>query len=64
MNIETALKEAMTIDGAVGTSLVDWDSGMSLGALGGGKYLDLDVRRRQHRGHPSQDADNGVTSPR
>jgi hypothetical protein len=43
MNIETALKEAMTIDGAVGASLVDWDSGMSLGALGGGKYLDLDV---------------------
>ena len=43
MNIDTALKEAMTIDGAVGASLVDWDSGMSLGALGGGKYLDLDV---------------------
>jgi hypothetical protein len=43
MNIETALKEAMTIDGAVGVCLVDWDSGMSLGALGGGKYLDLDV---------------------
>src|ERR1700722_8280628 len=43
VNIETALKEAMTIDGAVGASLVDWDSGMSLGALGGGKYLDLDV---------------------
>jgi hypothetical protein len=43
VNIETALKEAMTIDGAVGVSLVDWDSGMSLGALGGGKYLDLDV---------------------
>src|SRR5207302_978952 len=33
----------MTIDGAVGVCLVDWDSGMSLGALGGGKYLDLDV---------------------
>ena len=43
MNIETALKEAMTIDGALGASLVDWDSGMSLGNLGGGKYLDLDV---------------------
>ncbi len=43
MNIETALKDAMTIDGAVGVSLADWDSGMSLGALGGGKYLDLDV---------------------
>lgn len=40
MNIETALKEAMTIDGALGVCLVDWDSGMSLGALGGGKYLE------------------------
>jgi len=43
MNVETALKEAMMIDGALGVSLVDWESGMSLGALGGGKYLDLDV---------------------
>ena len=43
MNIETALKEAMTIDGALGASLVDWESGMSLGTIGGGKYLDLDV---------------------
>jgi hypothetical protein len=43
MNIETALKEAMTIDGALGVALVDWDSGMSLGSLGGGKYLDLEV---------------------
>jgi hypothetical protein len=43
MNIETALKEAMTIEGALGTALVDWDSGMSLGTLGGGKYLDMDL---------------------
>jgi hypothetical protein len=43
VNIETALKEAMTIDGALGVALVDWDSGMSLGSLGGGKYLDLEV---------------------
>lgn len=43
MNIEAALKEAMTIDGAVGACLVDWDSGMSPGSPGGGKYLDLDV---------------------
>ena len=43
MNIETALKEAMTIDGALGVALVDWDSGMPLGTLGGGKYLDLDL---------------------
>ena len=43
MNIEAAPKEAMTIDGTLGASLVDWESGMSLGAVGGGKYLDLDV---------------------
>ncbi len=43
MNIEQALKEAMNIDGALGASLVDWESGMSLGSAGGGKYLDLDV---------------------
>ena len=36
MNIETALKEAMTIDGALGVALVDWGSGMSLGTQGGG----------------------------
>lgn len=43
MNIEVALKEAMNIDGALGVSLVDWGSGMPLGTMGGGKYLDLDV---------------------
>ncbi len=43
MNIEAALKEAMNIDGALGASIVDWESGMSLGSVGGGKYLDLDV---------------------
>jgi hypothetical protein len=43
MNIEATLKEAMNIDGALGASLVDWESGMSLGKIGGGKYLDLDV---------------------
>ena len=43
MNIETALKEAMEIEGALGTALVDWESGMTLGTLGGGKYLDLDL---------------------
>ena len=43
MNIETALKEAMNIEGAVGAALVDWESGMPLGTLGGGKYLDLEL---------------------
>ena len=43
MNVETALKEAMSIDGAVGAALVDYESGMSLGTLGGGEWLDLNV---------------------
>ncbi|MET7680566.1 hypothetical protein [Streptomyces sp. NPDC005423] len=43
MNVETALKEAMTIEGAIGVALVDYESGMSLGTLGGGQGLDLEV---------------------
>ena len=43
VNIEAALKEAMSIDGAIGAALVDWESGMPLGTLGGTKYLDLDL---------------------
>ncbi|GCE00948.1 hypothetical protein EHYA_08677 [Embleya hyalina] len=42
-NMETALKEAMTIEGAVGVALVDYTSGMALGILGGSKELDLNV---------------------
>lgn len=43
MNIETALKESMAIEGAIGVALVDYESGMSLGTLGGNKDLDLEV---------------------
>ena len=43
MNVETALKEAMAIDGALGAALVDWDSGMPLGTMGGGRDLDLEL---------------------
>ncbi|MCP2242105.1 hypothetical protein ACFOWZ_15545 [Lentzea rhizosphaerae] len=43
MNIDTALKEAMTISGAVGAALVDFESGMSLGSIGGGDWLDLEI---------------------
>jgi hypothetical protein len=43
VDIETALKEAMAIEGATGVALVDWESGMALGTLGGGKYLDLEL---------------------
>ncbi|MEY9968183.1 hypothetical protein ABIA33_006263 [Streptacidiphilus sp. MAP12-16] len=40
-NIDIALKEVMTIDGALGVALVDFNSGLALGVLGGGKDLDL-----------------------
>src|SRR3954463_6943301 len=43
MSIDVALKEAMTISGALGVALVDFESGMSLGTLGGGDWLNLDV---------------------
>ncbi|MCP9207238.1 hypothetical protein [Streptomyces cucumeris] len=42
MNIETALKEAMAIEGALGVAVVDYESGMTLGAEGG-TALDLDL---------------------
>jgi hypothetical protein len=43
MDLETALKEAMQIDGAIGVALVDSESGMALGSLGGGRQLNLEL---------------------
>jgi hypothetical protein len=43
VDIETAMKEAMEMDGALGVALVDAESGMALGTSGGGKYLNLEV---------------------
>jgi len=43
MNIESALKETMAIDGALGAALVDYESGMSLGTIGGGQDLDMEI---------------------
>jgi hypothetical protein len=43
LNIDNALVEAMTIDGAVGVALVDYESGMTLGSRGGGGLLDLET---------------------
>jgi hypothetical protein len=43
MNIDTALKECMSIAGAVGVALVDYESGMSLGTCGGGDWLNLEL---------------------
>ena len=35
-DMDTALKEIMEIDGAIGVALVDHTSGMALGTVGGG----------------------------
>jgi len=43
MNIENPMKESMSIAGAVGVALVDYESGMSLGTSGGGDWLNLEV---------------------
>ena len=43
MDIETSLKAAMSIDGAIGVALVDYESGMALGTAGGGRYLNLEL---------------------
>ena len=43
-NTETALKEALSsIEGATGAALVDYNSGMALGTIGGSKNFDLTV---------------------
>jgi hypothetical protein len=42
-DMDTALKELMQIDGAIGVALVDYTSGMALGTLGSNKELDLGV---------------------
>ncbi|MFC0597964.1 hypothetical protein [Streptomyces palmae] len=43
-NTDMSLKDAMSsIDGALGVALVDYNSGMALGTLGGGPELDLTV---------------------
>ncbi|MEV6210571.1 hypothetical protein [Kitasatospora sp. NPDC051914] len=41
---EHSLKDAMSsIEGAIGVALVDYNSGMALGTIGGGPELDLNV---------------------
>ena len=43
MTVDAALKEAMNVEGAIGAALVDYSSGMSLGAVSTSKDLDLTV---------------------
>ncbi len=42
-NIDTALKDAMSIDGAIGVALVDYTSGLTLGVMGGGPGMDVTI---------------------
>ena len=42
-DIGASLREAMRVEGAIGAALVDWNSGMTLGALGGGEKLNIHV---------------------
>ena len=42
-DMDLALKDMMSIDGALGAAVVDYNSGMALGMLGSSKALDLDV---------------------
>ena len=43
MDTETAVKEALSVEGAIGAALVDYESGMCLEASGGGHGFDLEV---------------------
>jgi hypothetical protein len=42
-DLDTSLKEAMNIEGAIGVALVDHSSGMTLGLMGGSGEIDLAV---------------------
>ncbi|MQY25982.1 hypothetical protein [Nocardia aurantia] len=42
-NLDLALKDMMSIDGAIGAAVVDYSSGMALGMLGNSKTLDLQI---------------------
>lgn len=42
-NVETTLKEALSIDGAIAVALVDYNSGMALGTAGDTTTLNLEV---------------------
>lgn len=42
-DIKKTLEELLKIDGAIGAVVADWESGMSLGHLGGQGRLDLEV---------------------
>lgn len=42
-DVKKTLEELMKIDGAIGAVVADWESGMSLGHLGGQGRIDLEM---------------------
>lgn len=42
-NIKTSLDELMTLDGAIAGAIVDWESGLTLGTIGGGPNFDVEL---------------------
>ena len=43
-NVQNTLKKIMsTIDGAIGAALVDFDGGLTLGTIGGGDVIDMEI---------------------
>lgn len=42
-NIKTSLDELMTLDGAIAGAIVDWESGLTLGTIGGGPTFDVEL---------------------
>lgn len=42
-NINESMEKIMELDGAVGTCIVDSNSGMMLGSMGGGKAFNLEI---------------------
>ncbi|WP_020520979.1 hypothetical protein [Catelliglobosispora koreensis] len=42
-DMESSLKEAMQIEGAIGAALVDYTSGMALGTIGSSSDFDLSI---------------------
>lgn len=42
-NVNESMEKAMSISGAVGAALVDYESGMTLATIGGGERLNLEV---------------------
>ena len=62
-NLDLSLKDMMSIDGAVGAAVVDFNSGMALGHLGSSKALDLQVAAAGNTEVVRRASDYGAARP-